>query len=160
MPVKRLKEFLDQSGVKYISISHSPAFTAQEIAASAHIPGKELAKTVMVKLDGSMAMAVLPASYFVDLERLAKVAGATQAALAPENEFKDLFPECEPGAMPPFGNLYEMQVFVSQSLAEDEEIAFNAGSHTELLKLAYEDFERLVQPKVASFTTRAQSATV
>jgi Ala-tRNA(Pro) deacylase len=160
MPVKRLKEFLDQSGVKYISISHSPAFTAQEIAASAHIPGKELAKTVMVKLDGSMAMAVLPASYFVDLERLAKVAGATRAELAPENEFKDLFPECEPGAMPPFGNLYEMQVFVSQSLAEDKEIAFNAGSHTELLKLAYEDFERLVEPKVASFTTRAQAATV
>jgi Ala-tRNA(Pro) deacylase len=160
MPVKKLKEFLDQSGVKYISISHSPAFTAQEIAASAHIPGKELAKTVMVKLDGRMAMAVLPASYYVDLERLAKVAGATRVQLAPENEFKDLFPECEPGAMPPFGNLYEMKVFVSQSLAEDEEIAFNAGSHTELLKLAYEDFERLVQPEVVSFTTRAQTAAV
>lgn len=156
MPVKKLKEFLDQNKIKYIAIAHSPAYTAQEIAASAHIPGREVAKTVMVKMDGKMSMAVLPASFQVDLERLAEVAGAKKAELASEEEFKGLFPECEPGAMPPFGNLYGMEVYATESLAEDEEIAFNAGSHTELLKLAYADFERLVKPTVARFSTRSE----
>jgi Ala-tRNA(Pro) deacylase len=153
MPVKKLKDFLDKNGVKYVSITHSPAFTAQEIAqeiaASAHIPGKELAKTVMVKLDGEMAMAVLPASFRVDFGLLKKAAGAKKAELAGEDEFKGAFPECELGAMPPFGNLYGMPVYASEALAEDEEIAFNAGSHIELLKLAYKEFERLVKPTVA-----------
>ena len=155
MPVRRLKEFLDENKVKYVSISHSPAYTAQEIAASAHIPGKEVAKTVMVKLDGKMAMAVLPASYQVDLQRLKQVAGAEHIELATEDEFKDLFPGCEPGAMPPFGNLYDMQVYVSESLAEDEEIAFNAGSHTELLRMSYADFESLVAPRRDRFSAHA-----
>jgi Ala-tRNA(Pro) deacylase len=154
MPIQKLKDFLDGRGVKYVVISHSPAFTAQEIAASAHIPGKELAKTVLVKLDGKMAMAVLPASYQVNLERLAQAAGAEKAELASEEEFGGLFPECELGAMPPFGNLYEMPVYAAQGLAEDEEIAFNAGSHSELIRLRYEDFESVVLPKVVSFTTR------
>jgi Ala-tRNA(Pro) deacylase len=149
MPVQRLKEFLDAEKVKYVAISHSPAYTAQEIAASAHVPGKELAKTVMVKLDGRMAMAVLPASRKVDFAKLKDAAGAAEAELASEREFRDMFPGCEVGGMPPFGNLYDMDVYVSSQLAEDEEIAFNAGSHTELLKLAYRDFERLVRPKVA-----------
>lgn len=149
MPVKKLKDFLDKNGVKYVSLKHSPAFTAQEIAASAHVPGKELAKTVMVKLDGKMAMAVLPASFRVDFELLKKAAGAKKAELAGEEEFKGAFPECELGAMPPFGNLYGMAVYASEALAADEEIAFNAGSHIELLKLAYKDFERLVKPTVA-----------
>jgi Ala-tRNA(Pro) deacylase len=148
MPVQKLKEFLDSQRVKYVTIYHSPAFTAQEIAASAHVPGKELAKTVMVKIDGKLAMAVLPASFRVDLEMLKDVTGATSVELAGEKEFKDLFPACEVGAMPPFGNLYGMDVYVSEALTEDEEIAFNAGSHTELVRLAYADFERLVQPKV------------
>jgi Ala-tRNA(Pro) deacylase len=150
MPVvKRLREFLDDQRVKYLMISHSPAFTAQEIAASAHIPGKELAKTVMVKLDGKMTMAVLPASRRVDFEALRSRTGARQAELANEKEFQDMFPECELGAMPPFGNLYGLDVWVDESLTRDAEIAFNAGSHTELLRLAYRDFERLVNPKVA-----------
>lgn len=155
MPVQKLKEFLDGNNVKYISISHSPAYTAQEIAASAHIPGKELAKTVVVRLDGKFAMAVLPASYKVDLDQLQSVAGATETELASEQEFQDVFPGCEVGAMPPFGNLYEMDVYVSETLAEDEEIAFNAGSHTELIRLAYADFERLVQPTVGHFSRQA-----
>ncbi|MDZ7615365.1 MAG: YbaK/EbsC family protein [Patescibacteria group bacterium] len=149
MPVKKLKAFLDSNGVKYVTIGHSAAFTAQEIAASAHIPGKELAKTVMVDLDGRLAMAVLPASLKVDLDRLQKVAGAANANLADESQFASLFSGCEVGAMPPFGNLYDMDVYVSQRLAEDEEIAFNSGSHTELIRLAYADFDRLVNPKVA-----------
>lgn len=155
MPVKMLREFLDQNKIKYIAVAHSPAYTAQEIAASAHIPGREVAKTVMVKVDGKMSMAVLPASFQVDLARLAEVAGAAKVELATEEEFKGLFPECEPGAMPPFGNLYDMNVYATESLAEDAEIAFNAGSHTELLKLSYADFEKLVKPTVAKFSTRS-----
>ena len=152
MPVKRLKEFLDSHNIKYLVISHSPAYTAQAIAASAHVSGKELAKTVIVKLDGKMAMAVLPASYQVDFDLMKAAVGAKKVELATEAEFKDLFPGCEVGAMPPFGNLYDMEVFVAGRLAEDDEIAFNAGSHTELIKLAYKDFERLVKPKVVKFS--------
>lgn len=152
MPSKKLREYLNGKGVKYVEIKHSPAYTAQEIAASAHIPGKELAKTVVVKVDGNMAMAVLPASDRIDLQRLKEAAGAGEVALAGESEFKDRFPECEVGAMPPFGNLYDMDVFVAKRLAEDDTIAFNAGSHSELFQLAYADFAKLVAPRVVSFT--------
>lgn len=154
MPVKRMKEYLDSQNVKYMSIHHPETFTAQEIAASAHISGKELAKTVIVKIGGRMAMAVLPASRKVDFELLKAAAGGATVALADEKEFRDSFPDCEIGAMPPFGNLYGMEVFVDESLTKDEEIAFNAGSHIELVKLSYKDFERLVQPKVASLSQK------
>jgi Ala-tRNA(Pro) deacylase len=146
MPVERLKEFLDKEGVKYVTIKHSKAYKAYEIAAFAHIPNQELAKTVMLKIDGEMAMMVVPASSRVDLERFKEVVGSENVELAPEEEFKDEFPDCDVGAMPPFGNLYGMKVFVSQALREDDEIAFSAGSHTELIRLAYQDFERLVRP--------------
>ncbi|MDX1740360.1 MAG: YbaK/EbsC family protein [Rhodothermales bacterium] len=151
MPVKRLKEYLDKHQIKYVTIRHSPAYTAQEVAASAHVPGREMAKTVMVKLDEDIAMAVLPASYHVDLDRLREITGARRIELATEDEFKDLFPACEVGAMPPFGNLYELRVFADASLAEDEEIAFEAGSHSELIRLPYSDFVRLVEPVVVQF---------
>jgi Ala-tRNA(Pro) deacylase len=151
MPVDKLTEFLNAHNVKYVTITHSPAFTAQEIAASAHIPGKELAKTVMVNIDGKMAMAVLPASSKVNLEALKNAAGAKTAELASEDEFQRAFPDCDIGAMPPFGNLYGMDVFASEALAQDENIAFNAGSHVELVRLAYKDFERQVRPRVAKF---------
>ncbi len=137
MPLTILREFLDSHNVRYIVISHSPAFTAQGIAALAHIPGKELAKTVMVKMDHSLVMAVLPASFHVDLSRLKAQAQATTVELASESEFKDRFPDCETGAMPPFGNLYGIKVFADESLAKDKEIAFNAGSHRELVRLAW-----------------------
>lgn len=154
MPVRKLKEFLDSNKVKYVSISHSMAYTATEIAASAHIPEKELAKTVVLKIDGKMAMAVLSASHKVDFDRLKGTLGAGSVELASEVEFKDRFSDCDIGAMPPFGNLYGMEVFVADSLAEDKEIAFNAGSHTELIKLSYGDFERLVKPKVVTFSLK------
>lgn len=154
MPVKKLKAYLDDNGVRYVTIIHSPAYTAQEIAASAHIPGQELAKTVMVKVDGKMAMAVLPASFRVDFPTLKALTGSHDVALASEEEFKGMFPECEAGAMPPFGNLWGMDVFVADRLAEDEEIVFNAGSHIELMRLPYRDFLRLVKPKVVEFSTR------
>ena len=113
-----------------------------------------MAKTVMVKIDGKMAMAVVPASHQVDFDRLREVAGAEQVELASENEFKDFFPTCDVGAMPPFGNLYDMPVYCSNALSEDLEIVFNAGSHSELIRLAYADYEQLVQPEIASFSKR------
>jgi Ala-tRNA(Pro) deacylase len=149
MPAAKLKQFLDSHNVRYLVIQHSPAFTAQEIASSAHIRGRELAKTVMVMLDGTMAMAVLTATRKIDMELLEKAAGARRAQLASEKEFKDMFPDCEVGAMPPFGNLYGMHVFVDEMLADDEVIAFNAGSHAELIQMTFKDFVRLVEPKVA-----------
>jgi Ala-tRNA(Pro) deacylase len=154
MPVRKLREFLDSHSIKYVTINHSPAYTAQEIAGSAHISGKHLAKTVMVKLDGKMAMAVLPAPGRVNLEQLKEAAGAKAAELATEQEFKGMFPECDVGAMPPFGNLYDMRVFVAEGLVKDQEIAFNAGSHTELIRLSYKDFESLVKPVVVHFSSR------
>jgi Ala-tRNA(Pro) deacylase len=153
MPINRLIEYLDKNQVKYSRLTHSRAYTAMEVAASAHIPGKEIAKTVIIKLDGKMVMAVLPASYNVNFELLKKMSGATTAELASEMEFKDKFPDCDIGAMPPFGNLYDMDVFVAEKLAEDKEIAFNACSHTDLIKLSYTDYEKLVKPKRMKLST-------
>jgi len=154
MPMRKLAKFLDDQRVRYVRISHSPAYTAQEIAASAHVPGRELAKTVIVKTDGRMNMIVLPASCQIDLEQLKRALGAHEVELASEDEFRGLFPECELGAMPPFGNLFGMSVIVSEELTEDDEIAFNAGSHTELVRMAYDDFARLVEPRVVDLTAR------
>jgi len=151
MPVHTLKKFLDEHHIKYVVISHSPAYTAQEIAASAHVRGKELAKTVMLKVDGHLAMAVLPASRHIDFELLREAVGARTVGLASEREFKGLFPECEVGAMPPFGNLYGLKTYVADALAEDDTIAFNAGTHTELIRMPYGDFARLVNPMVLEF---------
>lgn len=157
MPAKKLKEFLDSHKIKYIVLKHSPAYTAQEIASSANIKGKELAKTVIVKIDGKITMAVLPASYRVDLDALKEVVGAKIVELAAEEEFKDLFPECDTGAMPPFGNLYGMDVLVAKSLTESDNIAFNACSHSELIQLPYQDFEKLVQPRAVKFSVVRES---
>ena len=151
MPAQDLKEFLDHEQVNYTTIQHSRAYTANTTAAISHIPQKELAKTVIVKIDGEMAMAVLPASQMVHLARLKRAVGAEDVVLAPEAEFDREFPDCEIGAMPPFGNLYNMKVFVEEGLTVDEDIAFNAGSHTELVRMTYKDFANLVKPLVVKF---------
>ena len=148
-----MQDFLDSQQIKYLLISHSPAYTSQEIAASAHMSGKQLAKTVIVELDGRLVMAVLPANKKILVQDLSDVTGSEQVRFATEEEFKNLFPDCDVGATPLFGKLYGMDVYVAQALAEDEEIVFNAGSHTELLRMSYRDFERLVNPMVMSFTT-------
>ena len=152
MSLKKLTEFLDRNQIEYMTIRHSLAYNAQRIAATTHIPGKEIAKTVIVKVDGRMSMAVLPASYRINLRLLRETSGARKVEIATETEFKNLFPDCEPGAMPPFGNLYDMEVYVAESLTEDEEICFNAGTHVELIRMAYADFERLVEPVVLRFS--------
>lgn len=155
MPATKLKEFLDTHHIKYVSITHSKAYTAQGIAAAAHISGKELAKTVMISIDGDMAMAVLPASEQVNLDSLKIALKAKKVDLASERQFRDRFADCELGAMPPFGNLYNMKVIVDETLTHDNEIAFNAGTHLELIKLAYSDFQTLVKPTVLRFSRRA-----
>jgi Ala-tRNA(Pro) deacylase len=154
MPLSKVRAFLDENHIKYVVISHSKAYTAQGIAAMAHIRGQELAKTVIVKLDGALAMAVLPASYQVDLLAVKKVVGVKDASLASEREFKQHFPDCETGAMPPFGNLYGIPMYVDEMLTRDKEIAFNAGTHLELIRMKYDDFDRLAEPEVLAFSTR------
>jgi Ala-tRNA(Pro) deacylase len=146
-----LTEYLDTHKVPYLVIAHSPAYTAQGIAGLTHISGKELAKTVIVELDGKLAMAVIPAKFHIDLMQLRRAAHARSALLASEDDFKDRFPECETGAMPPFGNLFGLEVFADDSLEKDKEIAFNAGTHQELIRMAWADFKRLVQPKMIRF---------
>ncbi len=153
MPLGKVKAYLDAHNVQYVTISHSKAYTAQGVAAISHISGREVAKTVIVKLDGELAMAVLPASDQVDLPALRRTTGVRDAELATESEFKKFFPDCETGAMPPFGTLYGIPVYVDQTLTEDREIAFNAGSHHELIKLAYADFAHLVKPQVLQFSS-------
>ena len=159
MPLTRLKEFLDSHNIKYVAISHSLAYTAQGVAALTHISGKDLAKTVMVKIDGALAMAVVAASSQIDRALLKTAAGAKKVEVASESDFKDKFADCETGAMPPFGNLYDMAVFADESLSHDKEIAFNAGSHRELVRLAWEDFERLVKPKVVKLAAGRTNTT-
>jgi Ala-tRNA(Pro) deacylase len=148
MPLSKLREFLDSHNVKYMVMSHSLAYTAQGVAALAHVSGKKLAKTVIVKIDGILAMAVIPASEHVDLERVRALTGAEAVEVATEREFKDAFPDCETGAMPPFGNLYDMSVYADASLAENEEITFTAETHRELVRMHWEDMARLVNPTV------------
>ena len=159
MPVRQLREFLDANNIKYVTISHSTAYTAQEVASLTHTKGKYLAKTVIIRMDDALAMAVLPASFQIDLEGLRKGAGAKKIELPGEAAFRARFPGCETGAMPPFGNLFDMAVFVDEHLTKDKEISFSAGAHNETMRLSYEDFNRLVKPKALRFAAaRAHAA--
>lgn len=156
MPVQRLKAFLDKNDVRYVLISHSRAFTAAATAAITHTPGKEIAKTVVVKVDGKLAMAVVPGSRHLDLKALEEELGARDVTLVSEDEFQNVFPDCELGAMPPFGTLYGLNVYVDSKLEDDPEIAFNAGSHRELMRMQYADYERLEHPRVMRIATRSK----
>lgn len=148
MPTQSIKEFLQNHDVKYSTVKHTPAYTAPEIAANSHISGKILAKVVVVKLDGKFALIVEPSNQLINLELLKEQIGAKKIELASEFEFKDKFPDCELGAMPPFGELYDMDVYIADSLTKDQQIAFNGGTHSELIKMTYRDFEKLVHPKI------------
>jgi Ala-tRNA(Pro) deacylase len=149
---RRVQEYLDQNGVAYEHLEHAPVYTAQEVAQAVHTPGKEVAKAVIVRDDEGFAMAVLPATRKIDLDALREAVGRRRLQLATEDEFKDLFPNCETGAMAPFGNLYDMAVFLDQSLREDESITFNAGTHADAIRMSREAYERLVDPAVAPFS--------
>jgi Ala-tRNA(Pro) deacylase len=149
--LKKLKDYLEKNRVSYEVGFHPEVFTAQEIAAAQHVPGKEVAKVVMVKADGKMLMLVLPASYQIDAKKLKKVLKAKKISIAKEKQFGELFPDCEVGAMPPFGNLYNLEVWVDQVLTEDASIVFQAGNHIETMRIKYSDYARLVNPKVGDF---------
>ena len=154
MATEKLIHYLNQNQVPYELMHHFESFTAQETAAFSHVKGREFAKTVIVNLDGELVFTVLPAHYKVDLKRLKELTGAHRAAIAQEEEFSYSFPDCTAGAMPPFGNLYHMPVIIDSDLVMDEEIAFNAGTHTEAIKMAKSDYMKLVHPKVASIHRR------
>ena len=154
---ERLERHLRDSGVAFELHHHPLAFTAQAVAESEHVPGKLMAKVVMVYADGKLTMLALPAPARVDLARAAAGLGAKEVRLARENEFAAAFPDCDVGAMPPLGNLYGVPTYVDRSLTEDQSIVFQAGTHTDTIRLAYKDYERLVKPVVAEFAhgTRA-----
>ena len=149
--LKKLKDYLENNKVSYEVGYHQMAYTAQEIAATQHVPGKEMAKVVMVKADGKIVMLVLPASYRVETKKLKSALGCKKVGIIKEKEFQDLFPDCEVGAMPAFGNLYNLEVWVDKVLTENQSIVFQAGSHVETLRIKYEDYVRLVNPKVGDF---------
>jgi Ala-tRNA(Pro) deacylase len=148
MAKQTIREYLDENHINYSIIQHTPAYTAPEVAANCHIPGKYVAKVVIVKIDGKFAMVIEPAHQKVNLKSLRELTGSNQVELANEYEFRDYFPDCELGAMPPFGNLYDMDVYVAESLTMDDQIAFNACNHSELIKMSYHDFEKLVHPRI------------
>lgn len=157
MVTMNIRDYLDQNHVPYAVVRHDPTFTAQETAASAHVPGREMAKPVIVNVDGRLVMTVLPASRLLDLGHFRAITRAKKLQLATEEECARRFRDSEVGAMPPFGNLYKMETWVDEALSADEEIAFNAGTHTEVIRMRFADFERLVRPRVHPFSlTRAQ----
>jgi len=154
MVTSKVKEFLDSTDIHYKNINHPLAFTAQETAASIHIKGREFAKTVMIKIDGQFAMAVLPASHRIDFELMKSILDAGEVKLCTETEFWNKFPDCEAGAMPPFGKLYDMDVYMTKSLLNNKEVFFNAGSHTDAIELTMDEFNRIVSPIVLDFTKK------
>ena len=149
--LNRVKQYLDRHQIPYRHVQHHTAFTAQEVAAEEHIPGKMMVKTVILRLDDRFAMAVLPANARVNFAAFKQFVGAQEARLATEFEFTGMFADCDVGAMPPFGNLYGLPVYVEDSLTQDTEIVFNAGTHQDTIHMKYEDFSRLVQPRVVCF---------
>jgi Ala-tRNA(Pro) deacylase len=146
MPIETLKDYLDSHNIQYVSVEHSIAYTAKEIAERVKIKGDQMAKTVMINLDGAMSMVVLPASCRIRWDRFMKAMGTELVCLASEDEFQDRFPDCEVGAMPPFGELFEMPVYMYEGFDEDGEIAFRAGTHHEIIKMRFSDYVQLANP--------------
>jgi Ala-tRNA(Pro) deacylase len=154
MPAQKLKLMLDQHDIRYISINHSPAYTARETAASTFVPRREFAKTIIVDMDSEKVMSVVPTSHHVDIEALRNLAHANEARLATEDEFRELFPDCEVGSMPPFGSLYDIRVFVDEMVTEVDDLCFNAGSHEQILRMDCGDYLKLEQPVIGTFAIK------
>lgn len=149
--VNKVKSYLDQEHVVYQILEHSLAFTAMEIAGAQHVPGKQFIKAVIVKADDQYIMCVLSSTHRIDFDRLKKLTKSQDIFLAKESEIASLFPDYELGAEPPFGQLYGLKVYVDEEVPENDEIIFNAGTHTDAVKIKYRDFKRLVKPIVADF---------
>jgi Ala-tRNA(Pro) deacylase len=154
---EQLEVYLREQGVPFKKQQHTIAFTAQDVAASEHLPSDMIAKVVMVYADGDMAMLVLPASHRTDLTKVAAALGAQDVRLASEHEFAEIFRDCDVGAMPPFGNLYGIPVYVDQTLTEDESIVFQAGTHTETIRMSYADYAYLVSPMIVDIVREARA---
>ncbi len=154
MPAQKLKKLLDDSDIKYVSINHSPAYTARETAASTLVPRREFAKTIIVDLEGEKVMAVVPASRHVNVAAVVQLAGAQSGHLATEEEFRTLFPDCEVGAMPPFGTLYDMRVFFDEMVKEVDDICFNAGSHGQIICMECDDYLALERPVIGDIAVK------
>lgn len=152
--VPAVQEFLRRANVPYAVFPHARAYSAQEEAAVTHVPGRAWAKVVICFVDGEPVQAVVPADLVVDLDRLAIVARATSIRLAGEEELRWLYPDCERGAMPPFGPLYRQTVYADEALADDDEIVFNAGTHGDAIRMHYEDFAAIAHPIVGRFAKR------
>ncbi len=148
----RVIEFLDESGVDYKVTEHPAAFTAQQMAAAEHEPGMYVAKPVIVKADGKYMMCVLAACYKIDLGALKKQLGAKSLELAEESEIGKIFPDCDLGAEPPFGNLYDLPTIMDKALEKDDHIKFQAGSHERAIRMSMDDYRRLVSPRVLEFS--------
>jgi Ala-tRNA(Pro) deacylase len=148
---ERLSQYLNDHSVRFEVLTHPQAYTMQEVAAELHESGKQVAKVVMVKADGKNVMLVVPASHRINFSRVGKLLNAERVSLAKEEDFAALFPDCAPGAMPPFGNLYQVPVYVDQSLANQDEILFRVGTHQDTMRMAYADYGRLVQPTIGDF---------
>ena len=148
---QRLERYLREGGAAFETMIHSVAYTAQEVAAAQHTPGKQLAKVVLVDADGQLVMLVLPASFRIDFPKLKSALKAKKIRLATEEQFAGTFTDCEVGAMPPFGSLYGVPVYVDESLPGASEIVFKAGTHTTSIKMKYADYQRLASPMVADF---------
>lgn len=146
-----IRTFLKEKKIPFQTMKHPPTFTAQELAAAEHVTGDKVAKVVVVRAGEEFAMLVLPASYNVRFDRLKKVLGKKDCRLATEEEMSGAFPDCELGAMPPFGREYDMAVYVDQHLAEDDEIVFESGHHDEAVKMKWADYQKVEKPKVADF---------
>ena len=153
---QKLQQYLDANRVHYQCISHFPTYTALATAHSAHVAEQELAKIVMVRVDGQIMMALIPASHKLDLDKVKTYVDAEKVELAEEYEFEELFPDCQPGAMPAIGNLYGIQVLAADALLDDEEIAFNAGTHDELVRMPFPEFVRLVKPLIGQISSPRQ----
>ena len=151
----QLIDCLNESKVRYEILHHPEAVTAQRIAQAEHVKGRYHAKVVMIKSGEQRLMAVLPADHQIDLEKVGKVIGKT-ASLDSEKEFKSLFPDCAIGAMPPFGNLYGLPTYVDKSLAAQDYIVFEAGTHSDAIKLSYRDYEKIVKPQVEDLAIKLQ----
>ena len=149
MATRRIMEFLDGNHARYVLISHSPAYTAQEVAESMHLPGRYMAKTVIVGINGRLAMAVVPATKEVDLDQLAREVGTDNVVVAGEDDFRDKFAGCQTGTAPPFGVLFGVDTYLDRDLAKQEYIAFNAGTHTDAISMRFQDYRRLAHPRLA-----------
>src|SRR5262249_736121 len=149
-----LNKFLADRQIPFEQFHHHPAYTAKEVAEGLHVPGQEIAKSVLLRVPKGSVLAVLPATHSVDLAEMGRDLGAAEVEMASEQEIEQIFPDCERGAMPPFGSLYRLPTIVDETLTEDERIVFDAQSHQDAIRMAFRDYAALEHPRIGHFAHR------